>query len=105
MRVSESENFDPQRTFIMEDQTVLEREKDNKLRALLLKEKRETESGFKWMIYRGRVKRYYPREATQGAEARPNHTQNTNGTRGATAALRRVVSAPAAPARAAADAQ
>ena len=27
MRVSESENFDPQRTFIMEDQTVLEREK------------------------------------------------------------------------------
>ena len=104
MRVSESENFDPQRTFIMEDQTVLEREKDNKLRALL-KEKRETESGFKWMIYRGRVKRYYPKEATQGAEARPNHTQNTDGTRGATAAPRRVVSAPAAPARAAADAQ
>ena len=46
MRVSESENFGPQRTFIMEDQTVLEREKDNKLRALL-KEKRETASGFK----------------------------------------------------------
>ena len=102
--VSESENFDPQRTFVMEDQTVLEREKDNKLRALL-KEKRETESGFKWMIYRGRVKRYYPKEATQGAEARPNHTQNIDGTRGTTAAPRRVVSAPAAPARAAADAQ
>ena len=68
MRVSESDNFDPQNTFIMEDQTVLEREKDNKLRALL-KEKRETESGFKWMIYRGRVKRYYPKETTQGAEA------------------------------------
>ena len=105
MRVSESENFDPQRTFIMEDQTVLEREKkQNKLRALL-KEKRETESGFKWMIYRGRVKRYYPKETTEGAEARPYHTQNTDGTRGATAAPRRVVSAPAAPARAAADAQ
>ena len=46
MRVSESENFDPQTTFIMEDQTVLEREreKENKLRELL-KEKRETESG------------------------------------------------------------
>ena len=28
MRVSESENFDPQKTFIMQDQTVLEREKD-----------------------------------------------------------------------------
>ena len=51
------------------------------------------------MIYRGRVKRYYPKEATQGAEARPNHTQNTDGTRGATAAPRIVVSAPAAPAR------
>ena len=98
MRVSESENFDPQKIFIMEDQTILEREKDNKLRALL-KEKRETESGFKWMIYRGRVKIYYPKEATQGAEARPNHTQNTDGTRGATAAQRRVVGAPAAPAR------
>ena len=106
MRVglSESENFDPQNFFIMEDQTVLEREKENKLRALL-KEKRETESGFKWMIYRGRVKRYYPKETTEGAEARPNHTQNTDGTRGATAGPRRVVSAPAAPARAAADAQ
>ena len=46
MRVYESENVDPQKTFIMEDQPVLEREKDNKLRALL-KEKRETESGFK----------------------------------------------------------
>ena len=103
MRVSESENFDPQKTFIMEDKTVLEREreKDNKLRALL-KGKRETESGFKWIIYRGRVKRYYPKEATQGAEARPNHTQNTDGT--ATAAPRRDVSAPAAPAWAAADA-
>ena len=77
MRVSESENFGPQKTFIMEDQTVLEREKVNKLRALL-KEKRETESGFKWMIYRGRVKIYYPKETTQGAEARPNHTQNTD---------------------------
>ena len=100
----ESENFNPQKIFIMEDQTILEREKDNKLRALL-KEKRETESGFKWMIYRGRVKRYYPKETTQGAESRPNHTQNTNETRGATAAPRRVVSAPAAPARAAAGAQ
>ena len=64
MRVSESENFNPQKIVIMEDQTVLEREKDNKLRALL-KEKRETESGFKWMIYRGRVKRYYPKETTR----------------------------------------
>ena len=50
-------------------------------------EKRETESGFKWMIYQGRVKRYYPKETTQGTEARPNHTQNTEGTLGATAAL------------------
>ena len=50
---------------------IREREKDNKLRALL-KEKRETESGFKWMIYRGRVKRYYPKETTEGAEAKTN---------------------------------
>ena len=42
MSVSESENFDPQKIFIMEEQTILER-LDNKLRALL-KEKRETDS-------------------------------------------------------------
>ena len=56
MVVPESENYDPLKIFITEDQTILERERDNKLRGML-KERREKEPDFRWMIYRGRVKK------------------------------------------------
>ncbi len=48
--------YDPLKIVITEDQTILERERDNKLRGML-KERREKEPDFRWMIYRGRVKK------------------------------------------------
>ena len=66
MVVPESENYDPLKIFITEDQTILER--DNKLRGML-KERREKEPDFRWMIYRGRVKKYLTREQDQGVKA------------------------------------
>ena len=43
-------------------------ERDNKLRGIL-KERRERETSFKWMIHRERVKKYLTRERDQGVKA------------------------------------
>ena len=68
MVVPESESYDPLKIFITEDQTILERKIDNKLRGML-KQRREKEPDFRWMIYRGRVKKYLTREQDQGVKA------------------------------------
>ena len=68
MVVPESGNYDPLKLVITEDQTILERKRDNKLRGML-KERREKEPDFRWMIHRGREKKYLSREQDQGVKA------------------------------------
>ena len=65
---AESVDFNPKKVFINPDQTILERQWDNRLRAEL-KTRKEQEPNFRWTIFRGRVKKRSESEVTREGQA------------------------------------